>query len=127
MYNVPMNNWQVIFYPTEEGCEPVKEYLLQLDYDTRHEIIHVMELLHINGVNLGMPYVKKINKSGLRELRIKHGSDIYRILFFAFTGRKFILLLIIKKKSDKLPITVINLAITRMNDYIARMTTLRGS
>ncbi len=60
MYNVPMNNWQVLFYPTEEGYEPVKEFILQQDYETRHEIIHVIGLLHKNTVKLGMPYVKKL-------------------------------------------------------------------
>lgn len=122
-----MNNWQVLFYPTEEGYEPVKEFILQLDYGTRHEIIHVIDLLYKNNVKLGMPYVEKINKSGLRELRIKHGSDIYRILFFAFTGQKFILLHIIKKKKDKLPIAAIQLAIKRMEDFKSRFTSLRGS
>jgi len=122
-----MNNWQVIFYPTEEGYEPVKEFILQQDYGTRHEIIHVIDLLYKNNVKLGMPYAVKINRSGLRELRIKHGSDIYRILFFAFTGQKFILLHIIKKKSDKLPITAKKLAIKRMVDYKSRFTNLKGS
>ena len=127
MYNVPMNDWQVLFYPTEEGYEPVKEFILQQDYGTRHEIIHVIDLLYKNNVKLGMPYVRKINRSGLRELRIKHGSDIYRIFFFAFTGRKFILLHIIKKKSDKLPLAAIQLAIKCMVDYKSRFTNLRGS
>ena len=122
-----MNNWQVLFYPTEEDYEPVKEFILQLDYGARHEILHVLELLYKFNVKLRMPYVEKINKSGLRELRIKHGSDIYRIFFFAFTGRKFILLHIIKKKRDKVPITDKKLAIERMLDYQSRFTTPEDS
>jgi len=122
-----MNNWQVLFYPTEEDYEPVKEFILQLDYGARHEILHVLELLYKFNVRLGMPYVEKINKSGLRELRIKHGSDIYRIFFFVFTGRKFILLHIIKKKRDKVPITDKKLAIERMLDYQSRFTTPEDS
>ena len=122
-----MSGWQVLFYPTEEGYEPVKDFILQQDYGTRHEIIHVIELLYKNDVELGMPYVEKVGKSGLRELRIKHGSDIYRILFFAFTGKKFILLHIVKKKRDKLPTTVIKLAIKRMEDYKARFMSEKDS
>ena len=122
-----MNNWQVLFYPTEEDYEPVKEFILQQDYKTRIEILHVLELLYKSNVRLGKPYVRKINKSGLRELRIKHGSDIYRIFFFAFTGRKFILLHAIKKKEDKTPITEKQLAIERMLDYQSRFTALEGS
>ena len=121
-----MNNWQVLFYPTEEGYEPVKEFILNLDYGARHEIIHVLELLRKFNIELGMPYVRKINRSGLRELRIKHGSDIYRIFFFAFTGRKFILLHTIKKKEDKTPKTEKKLAIERMIDYKSRFTAPEG-
>jgi len=119
--------WQILFYPTEEDYEPVKEFILQQDYGARHEILHVLELLYKFNIRLGMPYVRKINRSGLRELRIKHGSDIYRIFFFAFIGQKFILLHIIKKKEDKTPITDKQLAIERMIDYQSRFTTLEGS
>jgi phage-related protein len=69
---------------------------------------------------LGMPYVRKINKSGIRELRIKHGSDIYRIFFFAHTGQKFILLHAIVKKENKISEVDRNLAIQRMNNYRLR-------
>lgn len=122
-----MNDWQVLFYPTKEDYEPVKEFILQQDYKTRYEILHVLELLYKSNVRLGMPYVRKINKSGLRELRIKHGTDIYRIFFFAFTGQKFILLHAIKKKEDKTPITDKHLAIGRMLDYKSRFTVIDGS
>ena len=76
-----MDQWQILFYPTPKDEEPVKDFILDLDYGTRHEIIHVLDLLHKNNVNLGWPYVEKVDKSVLRSLRIKHGSDIYRILF----------------------------------------------
>lgn len=109
--------WQSLFYLTKDGHEPVKEFILQLDYRARAEILHVFDLLYKYNIRLGMPYVNKINKSGLRELRIKHGSDIYRILFFAHTGRKFILLHAIRKKSDRLPVNDKKLAIKRMHDY----------
>ena len=115
-----MNEWQVLFYPTGGGYEPVKEFILQQDYKARAEILHVLELLYQSNVRLGMPYVRKINRSGLRELRVKHGSDIYRIFFFAFTGRKLVLLHAIKKKDDKTPITDKQLAIERMLDYQSR-------
>jgi len=122
-----MNDWQVLFYPTEDGYEPVKEFILQQDYKARVEILHVLELLYKSNLRLGMPYVRKINRSGLRELRVKHGSDIYRIFFFAFTGRKFILLHVIKKKEDKTPIIDKQLAIERMLDYQSRFLPLKGS
>ena len=113
-------DWQVVFYIDEAGNEPVKDFILAQDKGTRAEIIHVFKLLREFNIKLRMPYVRKIDKSGIRELRIKHGSDIYRIFFFAYTGRKFILLHAILKKGDKIPESDKNLAIKRMNDYISR-------
>lgn len=112
--------WQVIFYIDKAGNEPVKNFILAQDKGTKAEIIHVLKLLRDFNIKLRMPYVRKIDKSGLRELRIKHSSDIYRIFFFAYTGRKFILLHAIIKKGDKTPESDKNLAIKRMNDYILR-------
>jgi len=113
-------DWQVVFYMDTEGNEPVKEFILQQDYTARAEIIHVFDLLYKFDITLGLPYVRKINKSGLRELRIKHGSDIYRVFFFAFTGRKFVLLHAIRKKGEKIPESDRQLAIKRMAEYKSR-------
>jgi len=84
------------------------------------EILHVFKLLRHFGITLGMPYVRKIDKSGLRELRIKHGSDIYRIFYFAHTGRKFVLLHATLKKEDKTQESDKRRAIQRMDDYKSR-------
>jgi phage-related protein len=65
-------------------------------------------------LSLGSPYVEKV-KDKIWALRIKHGTDYYRILYFAYTGRRFILLHAVKKKSDKLQKRDIETAIKRMN------------
>ncbi len=110
--------WQVDFYVDEAGNEPVKDFILSQRDKAIAEILHVFKLLRQFNVQLGMPYVRKIDKSGIRELRIKHSSDIYRIFFFAHTGRRFVLLHAIQKKGDKIPETDKSLAIQRMNDCI---------
>ena len=120
-YNVTVD-WQVIFYIDKEGHEPVKDFILGQSDGAIAEIIHVFKLLRCFSITLGMPYVRKIDKSGIRELRIRHGSDLYRIFFFAFTRRKFILLHAIKKKGDKIPESDKRIAIQRMNDHISRYT-----
>ena len=102
------------------GNEPVKDFILGQSDGTIAEIIHVLKLLREFNTALGMPYVDKIGPSGIRELRIKHSSDIYRIYFFAHTGKRFVLLHAIKKKRTKVSQNDICLAIDRMNDYKAR-------
>jgi len=110
-------DWQIVFYIDEKGNEPVKDFILEQSDGAIAEILHVFKLLRQFNVTLGMPYVRKIGRSGIRELRIKHGSDIYRIFFFAHPGRKFILLHGVVKKEDKISEADKNLAIQRMNNY----------
>ena len=112
--------WQLVFYSDEKGNEQGKDFILEQSDGAIAEILHVFKLLRLFDIQLREPYVKKINKSGIRALRIKHGSDIYRIFFFTHTGRKFILLHAFLKKTDEIPENDKRLAIQRMNDYIAR-------
>ncbi|MDD5287905.1 MAG: type II toxin-antitoxin system RelE/ParE family toxin [Dehalococcoidales bacterium] len=113
-------NWQVVFYMDTEGNEPVKDFILKQPNGAIAEIVHVFKLLREFNITLGMPYVRKIDKSGLRELRIRHSSDLYRIFYFAYIGKKFVLLHAILKKEAKTPESDKELAIKRMNDYRAR-------
>ncbi len=104
----------------EEGHEPVKDFILAQPDGAIAEILHVFKLLREFNIRLGVPFVRKIGKSGLRELRIKHSSDLYRVFYFAYIGRKFVLLHAILKKGAKTPESEIELAIKRMNDYISK-------
>ena len=99
------------------GNEPVKGFILEQPDGAIAEILHVFKLLREFNIQLGMSYVRKIDKSGLRELRIKHSSDLYRIFYFAYTGHKFVLLHAILKRSGRTPEGDIELAIKRMNGY----------
>jgi phage-related protein len=112
--------WQVEFYIDSEGNERVKDFILAQSKGTIAEILHVFKLLREFDIGLGIPYVKKIDKSGLRELRIKHGPNIFRVFFFACIGRKFVLLHAIIKKDDKTPEGDKKIALERMNDYISK-------
>ena len=113
-------DWHVVFYMDNRGNEPVKDFILRQSDGAIAEIIHVLKLLREFNITLGMPYVDKIGPSGIRELRIKHSSDIYRMYFFAHTGKEFVLLHAIKKKRNKISQNDLRLAIDRMNDYKGR-------
>jgi hypothetical protein len=70
-------NWQIDFYSDKEGNEPVNDFICAQSPSAQAEILHVIGLLQEFALTLGLPYVKKIGKSGIRELRIHHGSDYY--------------------------------------------------
>lgn len=109
-------SWHVIFYKDKDGDEPVKNFVLSQPDGAQGEIIHVFDLLYKFDLSLGSPYVEKV-RGKIWSLRIKHSSDYYRILYFAFSGQKFILLHAVKKKTDKLLNRDIELAIERMNEH----------
>ena len=54
----------------------------------------------------------------MRELRIKHGRGISRILYFVQSGPRFILLHGFTKKSSKTPKKEIDIAVSRMKQYL---------
>ena len=109
-------DWRVIFYRDRAGNEPVKDFILEQPDDAIGAILHVFDLLYRFDLSLGKPYVEKI-EGKIWSLRIKHSSDYYRIFYFPFTGKKFVLLHVVKKKRDKLLKSDIELAINRMYDH----------
>ncbi len=113
-------NWQIVYYTDIRGDEPVKNFIDMQSLDAQAEILHVIGLLQEFALTLGLPYVRKIGKSGIRELRIHHSSDYYRIFYFAFTGRRFVLLHAFLKKARKTPNMEVEIALKRMDDYKLR-------
>ena len=109
-------DWRVIFYKDQDGNEPVKDFILEQSDGAIAEILHVFDLLYRFDLSLSLPYVEKV-KGKIWSLRIKHSSDYYRILYFAFSEKKFILLHAVKKKSGKLQKRDIEIAIKRMNEH----------
>ena len=113
-----MGDWRVIFYQDKDGSEPVKGFILEQSDGAIGAILHVFDLLYKFDLSLGYPYIEKI-EGKIWSLRIKHSSDYYRILYFAFTGKKFILLHAVKKKRDKLLKSDIEIAVERMKTHEA--------
>ena len=80
------------------------------------KLFRVIDLLAANGPELREPHSKHI-EDGIFELRAKQGSDISRVLYFFFVGRKAILTNGYVKKTMKTPKDQIELAKKYRNDY----------
>lgn len=85
-----MKRFEVIAYTKTDGTVPVNEFLYQLPEHMRAKALRELDLLAEYGNLLREPYSKYLG-DGLFELRIKDGSDISRILYYFFTGRRIIL------------------------------------
>ena len=68
-------------------------------------------------LNLKQPYVKPLENK-LYEIRTKDSKGIYRIIYFAHTGKQFIMLNGFTKKTQKTPMKEIELAKRRMKEFI---------
>jgi phage-related protein len=108
--------WDVEFYRDGTGREPVKDFLDVLPIGTRAKVARLIDFLSEQGVLLKEPYTRQI-KGKIRELRVRDNLGYVRILYFTFTGRRFILLHGFLKKTDKTPEKEIKLAEKRMNDF----------
>ena len=113
--------WAIDYYITGNGKCPVQEFLDALSPESKAKFIFIADLLEEYGLNVKEPYVKALKgHKKLFEIRIKDKTNIHRVLYFVYTGKKLILLHGFTKKTDKTPAREIETAIKRMEDYLAR-------
>jgi len=112
---------EIEFYVTESGDLPVKDFIARLHPKQQAKVLRTIDLLKEYGANLREPYVKPLTgHRKLFELRTRFGKDYYRILYFAVTGRRFVLLHGVTKKAKRLPPREIETAKDRMVNYLRR-------
>lgn len=111
--------WGIEFYKDKNGTEPVKEFLNSLSLPARARVVKLFNRLTEYGVLLKEPYTRQV-RGKIRELRIRDNQGAIRILYFTYTGKRFILLHGFIKKTEKTPVQDIELAEKRMNDFIIR-------
>lgn len=90
----------VVFYRSEAGNEPVREWLRELTVEDRKAIGTDIKTVQY-GWPLGMPLVRKL-EPGLWEVRCDIADGIARVLFTAI-GQQMVLLHGFVKKSQKTP------------------------
>ena len=111
--------WEVEYYETRKGKRPAQEFIDNLDARSKAKIARTIDLLEQFGIDLGMPYAKHINEE-LWELRTRVGTNQYRVIYFLFTGKVFILLHGFAKKSGRIPERELKIARSRQYDFLSR-------
>lgn len=109
--------WVIDFYKTKSGNCPVKKYLMSLNAKQRSKILEAMEYLETFGTELREPFVKPLEEK-IYELRAKDSEGIYRVLYFAAAGRRFIMLHGFTKKTKKTPRKEIEIALKRKKEFL---------
>ena len=101
------------------GHEPAADFVDSLPIEVQAKILRFIDLLADYGVLLREPYTRQI-KGKLRELRVTVRLGEVRILYFAFTNKRLILLHGFVKKTKKTPVREIEIAERRLNDFVRR-------
>ena len=115
------DQWQVVFYETRSGRQPVREFLDALPIPDRAAVLRNLSLLQEFGLNAGAPLVRAVRgRHKLWELRIKATRGAIRVFYFAHTGRRFVVLHGFVKKSQKTPAKELDIAERRMIDVLER-------
>ncbi|GHU99627.1 hypothetical protein FACS1894211_05360 [Clostridia bacterium] len=111
--------WTVEFYEKENGQKPAQDFLDDLDERFRAKVIREIDMLEAKGTEVREPFSKYL-KEGIFELRIQLASNISRVFYFFFAGRKIILTNGFIKKTQKTPAAELNKAKQYKLDYERR-------
>lgn len=105
-----MKRIKAVFFKTESGNEPVREWLKSLSKTDRQRIGEDIATVEY-GFPIGMPVCRPMG-DGLYEVRTNLGDRIARVLFTVSGDRMFLLHGFIKK-TQKTPKTELELALKR--------------
>lgn len=109
--------WSTEFYRKNNDDCPIEEWLDSLNDKHAAKVLRSVDLLEEFGPGIGMPHVENITEN-IRCLRTKHGSNIFRVLFFTYVDQRLILLNGFTKKTPKTPPAEIERAIRYRNDFL---------
>jgi phage-related protein len=111
---------EVKFYKTSAGRSPIEEFLDSLSAKQAQKVAWTLELVEELDLVPTQYFQKMVNTDDLWEVRVKSGSNIFRLLGF-FDGAKLVVLShAFQKKTQKTPRQAIKLAEERKQDYFTR-------
>lgn len=111
--------WTTEYWLDDEGVSPVEEFLDGLDLETRARFRWSMERLKARNIQAREPLARHL-EGDLWELREESRTNIYRVIYFFFTGRRIVFLHGFQKKSEKTPRRELEVAGERHLSFLAR-------
>jgi phage-related protein len=111
--------WSIVFYIEESGRNPVGDFLASLDVKAQAQFLASMEQLRVRNVSAREPLVRHLEDK-VWELREESRGNIYRLLYFFFSGRRIVFVHGFQKKTEKTPRGEIEIALRRMKTFVRR-------
>lgn len=114
-----MDMYEVQFYDLPDGSKPVKDFMDTLDAKMFAKVVKTIDMLKQVGPYMRLPYSEHLD-DGIFEIRVKQGTNITRVLYFFFVGKKIILTNGFVKKTQKTPKNELVLAKKYRDEYKSR-------
>jgi phage-related protein len=111
--------WTVVFYRSEGGDSPVREFLRSLDQDAQDSLGWAIEQLRSRNTQAREPLVRHL-EGKLWELRRESRTNIYRLVYFFYRGRRIVFVHGFHKKTQKIPRNELEIARERYAQFIQR-------
>jgi phage-related protein len=108
---------RVIFYKDEDQSVPMIRWLDKLQKKPRAKCIEWLHRLEMLGHDLHRPYADTL-KDGIHELRVRHESVNYRMLYF-FHGTSAVVVTHGLTKEKEVPVMAIQNAVDMKNKFMA--------
>ena len=116
MHGAAETEWKIQFYVDEDEQSPVRAFLRSLDPQTRVRFGWSIEQLRVRNVQAREPLVRHL-EGKVWELREESQTNIYRLLYFFFSGRKIVFVYGFQKKTQKTPRREIEVALRRLDEF----------
>jgi len=111
---------EIIFYETASGQKPIENFIEQLSAKQAQKAAWVLKLIEDLDRVPAQYFKKLVNTEDLWEVRVRAGSNIFRLIGF-FDGSALVVLAHgFQKKTQKTPKADIRIAEDRKNDYFRR-------
>jgi phage-related protein len=107
--------WSVVYYEADNGEAVVENEMRAFGEKVFARMLRTIDLLEEFGIELDGDYVEHI-EGKIWQLRVGK----YRVLYFAFRNKQFVLLRVFVKKTKKTPRQEIRIAKNRLNEYTGR-------
>jgi len=109
----------VYYYISENGGNPVREFILSLEVRQQAKIRRILATIMEYGLQPVIPHLRKLTGTPLWEIRIL-GQDNIRILYVLAHKDSILALHGFVKKSQKTPEKEINTALGRYKDWLCQ-------
>lgn len=113
------NKYHVSFFEKNNGSVPAEQYINSLDEKIAAKIYRILVMVEKNGPELREPYSKHLD-DGIFEVRAQFGSNLARVLYFFFVGKRVIVTHGFTKKTQKTPPAEIKKAKEHRKEFLYR-------